>query len=495
MTFRLAVLALSGSLLFAQGDNPARRWWAHTQALAGDDMEGRDTGSEGLRKAANYVVAQFERAGLKPAGESGYYQKVPLHAVRFRADQSEVALIRKDSVQPLRWLRQITTPARLGLRESIEAGLVFAGDDPSALDLKGKILVRLAAAARRGAAQRTPADIAGTLSIDSTAGPEPPRWPAAYSVSMSLAETPRRENANAPLSLRFNPADAEILFAGSGHTYKELLELAAADKPLPSFELPASLRMKLRFESGDLSSDNILAVLPGSDPALANEYVVLSAHLDGYGVGEPWYGDRIYNGAFDDAAYVAALIDFAEKLHESGTKLRRSLLFAVFTGEEKGLLGSRYFAAHPTVPKESLAADVNLDQLRPHFPLKILTTIAINESTLGETARSVAEPMGIRLVPDPEPERNLLRRADNFPLMQIGVPAIGFVFGFEKGTPEEAIYRRWYVERYHTPADDLKQPVDFTAAAKFNDFFARLVAAIANAGERPRWNAGSTFAK
>src|SRR4029077_20035062 len=124
-------------------------------------------------------------------------------------------------------------------------------------------------------------------------------------------------------------------------------------------------------------------------PVLASEYVVLSAHLDGYGFGEPIQGDRLYNGAFDDAAYVATLIDLAQKLKESGTKLRRSLLFAVVTGEEKGLLGSRYYTAHPTIPKERMAANLNLDQLRPIFPLKILTMLAADDSTLGDTARQV----------------------------------------------------------------------------------------------------------
>ena len=243
-------------------------------------------------------------------------------------------------------------------------------------------------------------------------------------------------------------------------------------------------------------SDNILAALPGSDAALAGEYVVVSAHLDGYGIGEPWNGDPIYNGAFDDAAYVATLIEMAERLHESGTKLpKRSLLFAVVTAEEKGLLGSKYFTAHPTLKKEQFVANLNLDQLRPIFPLKTLTTLALEESTLGETVRQVAEPMGIRIQPDLEPERRLLTRSDHYSFMQIGVPAVGFIFGFEKGSPEEVVYRRWYAERYHSPADDLKQPWVPEAAARFNEFYRRLVEAVANAAQRPRWKAGSSFAR
>ncbi len=483
--------------IFAAEAGDASRWWSHVEALANDNLKGRDTGSEGYRQAARYVVAQFERAGLKPAGTSGYYQPVPLHEVKFQAAKSEIELVRKDGAEKLQWLRQVTVTAALEAPTSIDAGLVFGGDDPKSLDLKGKILVQFAAARNASTASRSEpvAGIAGTLTIDRTGGPEPARWPVAYSVSMRLADTPLPTAAKGRVSLRFSAANANELFKGSGHSYQELKELADAGKPLPSFEIPARLRATMHFETSNLTSDNIIATLPGSDPALANQYIVVSAHLDGYGIGEPWNGDDIYNGAFDDAAYVATLIDLAQKLHDSGKRLKRSLLFCVVTGEEKGLLGSKYFTAHPTVPKESMAADINLDQLRPIFPLKIMTTLALDESTLGATVKRVAEPMGIRIQPDLEPERNLLRRSDHYSFMQIGVPSVGFIFGYEKGSPEEAVYRRWYAERYHSPADDLKQPYDKAAAAKFNDFFDRLVETLADDNERPAWKPGSKFAQ
>jgi hypothetical protein len=489
------------ALLATEPNEATKRWWAHIVALANDGMEGRDTGSEGYRKAESYVTTQFEKAGLKPAGENGYAQPVALHELRFQAAESSVELVRPEGVTKLQWLRQISVPARLGLPEKLEAGLVFLGDGPAAgaaaIDPSGKIVVQLPARRASVAAGRAGAAIPGiaaTIAIDTTGGPEPPRWPVAYSVSMTLAELPLRQPGNTPPSFRFNPAFAEELFKGSGHTFDELQKLAADGKPLPQFTLPAKLRAIMKFSSADLTSDNIIAVLPGSDRRLRDEYVVVSAHLDGYGIGEPWNGDRIYNGAFDDVAYVATLIDLAEKLHESGTQLRRSLLFAVVTGEEKGLLGSKYFAAHPTIAKEKLVADINLDQLRPIFPLKTLTTIGLDESSLGQTVRRVGQGMNIRIQPDPEPERRLITRSDNYSFMQIAVPAVGFVFGYEPGSPEEAVYRRWYAERYHSPADDINQPWDPAAAARFNEFFGKVVEAVSNADEKPQWRAGSPFA-
>ncbi|MGO9257212.1 MAG: M28 family peptidase [Bryobacteraceae bacterium] len=535
---RLALLAVSCALFATEPNNATRRWWAHVTALSNDSLQGRDTGSEGYRKAAAYVVAQFERNGLQPAGEHGFYQTVPLHVLRFRADRSTVELVRANGSTKLQWLRQITVPARPGTPESIDAALLFAGSGqpPEGVDPRGKILVQLgggrgAAGGRGGGGGgRARGSMAGTLSIDSLAGPEPPRWPVQYAVQMTVADgsvpagvpsgvpagpgngdgsTPAGVPAGAPsgpgngeaspgpapLALRFNPEFAEMLFEGSGHSFKELMGLRDQEKPLPWFAIPATLKAHLSFESGDLQSDNILAALPGADPELAKEYVVVSAHLDGYGIGEPWGSDNIYNGAFDDAAYVATLIDMAERLHESGKKLKRSILFCVVTGEEKGLLGSKYFTAHPTIPKQQLVADINLDQLRPLFPLHTLTMLAMDESTLGDTVKSVAGSMDIKIQPDPEPGRNLLRRSDHYSFMQIGVPSTGFIFGYVPGTPDEAAYREWYARRYHTPLDDLNQPWVPDAAAKFNDFFNKLVETLANASERPHWKAGSTFAK
>jgi hypothetical protein len=488
-------LCLTIAALAADVPQSLRQWWTYTQALSNDSMEGRDTGSEGYRRAAAYVVSKFQEAGLAPSGSAGYYQPVPLHEVRFISERSTVRLVRQDGAQNLEWLRDITVSAALDMPNSVSGKLVFVGSDPQSVDLKGKIAVRLRRAAGSGRPRTSEQleGIAGLVNIDSTGGPEPPRWPVQYSVSMRLQEDPL-PRAGKQIAFRFNPASAEKLFAGSGHSYQELKSLADAGKPLPSFDVPATLDASLHFENRDLTSDNIVATLRGSDAELSKQYIVVSAHLDGYGFGEPWKGDRIYNGTFDDAAYVATLMDLAQKLHTSGTQMKRSVLFCVFTGEEKGLLGSKYFTSHLTVPREQLAADINLDQLRPIFPLRILTTLAINDSSLGETARQVAGSMDIRLQPDPEPERNLLRRSDHWNFMQIGVPALGFIFGYENGSPEEAVYRRWYAERYHSPADDLNQPWDPAAAAKFNEFFDRLVIKLANDADRPAWNPDSPLA-
>jgi hypothetical protein len=501
MKFRWLILALAVALFATEPNQATRRWWAHVTALSGDSLRGRDTGSEGYRQAAAYVVTQFERNGLKPAGENGFYQTVPLHELRFMADRSSVELVRAGGTEKLEWLQQITVPARQGLPEMIDAPLVFrgSGEAPAGMNLNGKILVELSAGtAGRGGRGGVPGSIAGILSIDRVGGAEPPRWPVQYAVQMTIrgeATAGRGVAASTGVALRFNPEFAEKLFAESARTYQELTALREQQKPLPWFAIPATLKAHLVFETRDLQSDNIIASLPGSDPALASQYIAVSAHLDGYGIGSPWGTDDIYNGAFDDAAYVATLIDMAERLHESRTKLKRSLLFCVFTGEEKGLLGSKYFTAHPTVPKPQLVADINLDQLRPLFPLHTLTMLALNDSTLGDTAREVAGSMNIKIQPDPEPERNLLRRADHYSFMQIGVPATGFIFGYVPGTSDEAAYREWYAKRYHTPLDDLNQPWVPEAAAKFNDFFNKLVATLANAEEPPRWKPGSTFAK
>ena len=256
-----------------------------------------------------------------------------------------------------------------------------------------------------------------------------------------------------------------------------------AARPLPGFDLAVRIEASLAVSQRDFTSDNVLALLPGTDPALATETVVIDAHLDGYGIGTPVKGDKIYNGAFDDAAYVATLVRLAQA--RGGKGYRRPVLFAVFTGEEKGLLGSRWFVDHPSVARNQLAATITLDAIRPLFPLKILTVIGSDKSSLIRNVNAVAAPMGITPRPDREPERGMITRTDASPFLEAGIPAIAFMFGYDNGSPEEARFRTWYRTRYHKPQDDIGQPIDFTAARDFNRFFAALTDNIANAAERP----------
>jgi hypothetical protein len=490
-----ALLVMAGCAAWSWGattpDAATRRWWSHVRALANDGMEGRDTGSAGHRKAAAYVAARFAAAGLAPAGERGFYQPVPLHAVRFVPERSSVELVRPaGQVVPLRWLRNIVSLPRVGAPEAFDAPLAFTGWETPPEIVSGRILAALApprfVPGPRGYAQPPPAGYFATLVIDSASGPEPVRWPSFLSTVMALRDTPLPAlQTGRPTGFQFNPADAEALFEGSGHTYAELRARADAGERLPSFAMATRLRGRFAVETRELTSDNVIASLRGSDPVLADEYVVVSAHLDGYGVGEPVNGDRIYNGALDDAAYVATLIDLAEALHASGRRFKRSVLFCVFTAEERGLLGSQYFVAHPTVARARLVADINLDTLRPIFPLRALTTLGLDESTLGATVRRVGGALDIEIRPDRELERGLLRRSDQWSFLQAGIPAVAFVFGYDAGSSDEAVYRQWYAQRYHSPSDDLDQPWDRSAAARFNQFFARLLETVADAAERP----------
>jgi Zn-dependent M28 family amino/carboxypeptidase len=222
------------------------------------------------------------------------------------------------------------------------------------------------------------------------------------------------------------------------------------------------------------------------------QHVVVSAHLDHLGIGEPINGDRIYNGAMDDASGVAAVLDIAHRL-KAGPRPRRSILFVLFTAEEKGLLGSHYFAAHPTVPKQGIVADLNFDMPLPLWPLKSVYLPGETESTLGADARAVGVEQNIQVVPDPLPDRNVFIRADQYSFVREGVPSLFFKFGFAKGTPEFQIEHDWRANRYHSPSDDLSQPILKEEAVKLDAFVAATAKRVADADSPPHWLPGSIF--
>jgi Zn-dependent M28 family amino/carboxypeptidase len=516
----VAVLAAGLVLCASDYRSDGKRWWSHIQYLADDKLEGRNTGSEGYRKAAAYVAGQFERAGLKPAGASAYLQPVKFKSRSIVEDQSSLTLVHAGKPEPLKLGEDAIISMRVDPASSVEAPVVFAGygltvpemsyDDFAGLDLRGKIVVYLTGAPPnipgplsshyQSALERGKflerAGAIGACSIPNPATMDIP-WPrmalSRFQAAMSLHYSDMDETFGQKLSVTVNPAHADKFLEGSGHSFEEILLAAKIGKSLPKFATPATLKATVRAERSEVESPNVIGILPGSDPKLKDEYVVFSAHLDHVGVGRPIDGDKIYNGAMDDASGVASLLDIAEMLHESNQRFRRSLLFVAVTGEEKGLLGSRYFAGHPTVNAKSMVADLNIDMFLPLYPLHVMTVYGLQESDLGQLVRAVAEPLGIKIQDDPEPLRNVFIRSDQYNFIRRGIPSLAFKVGYEKGSPEQAIAKKWLKERYHAPSDDLNQPVDLQAAADFNRVMVLLAETVANRSERPKWNGNSFF--
>jgi Zn-dependent M28 family amino/carboxypeptidase len=312
--------------------------------------------------------------------------------------------------------------------------------------------------------------------------------------SMDLADAVFNETAGEKLALLFNPANADKLFAGTGHNFEELAALGKDRKPLPHFPLNVSIKTKAKLDKKEINSANVVAKLPGSDPSRKNEYVVLSAHIDHIGIGEPINGDRIYNGAMDNASGSAVLLDVAASLKRSPETLKRSLLFVFVTAEEKGLLGSKYFAQYPTVDPKSMVADINIDMFLPIIPLKTLTIWGIDESDLGDLARKVAQSRGVNVQSDTEPQRNIFIRSDQYNFIRHGIPALAMGVSPDPNSPEQKkLFKDWLTNRYHAPSDDLAQPVDLGAAAQYEEIIRGLMVSVANDPQRPEWKSDSFF--
>jgi Peptidase family M28 len=521
----LMILLLVGcSAGAAAADTPplspaAKQWWADISALANDSMEGRQTGSAGYMRAAQYVITRFKAEGLKPAGTSGFTQPVEFEQQLVDQNASSLDLIAADGTAvPLNSGRDSRiSPGGAPAPDGIDAPLVFLGyglhlpkqgaDDFAGVDLKGKIAVVLSGG---------PADISGAIKSDARfkraeqlgklgavgiltlTTPKQTEIPWSRQIllasqpGMYLEDATLRETPDGFVNLALDPAKADVLFAGTGHTFAELCALADASKPVPAFALNYRLKGHIAVKREHLSSPNLVAELAGRDPVLAKQFVVVSAHLDHLGIGAPINGHSIYNGAMDDASGVATVLDIAHRL-KHGPKPRRSVLFLIVTAEEKGLLGSHYFARHPTVPKDSIVADLNFDMPLPLWPLTKVLVPGDGESTLGADARAVAVTQGLQLAPDALPDRNVFIRTDQFSFVREGVPALAFKFGFAKDTPEFQIEHDWRANRYHAPSDNLDQPVMKEEAVKLDAYVAALATRVANADTRPEWLPTSVF--
>ena len=519
---RIAHVALMGMLTLTApvaAHAQAERWWGDIKALADDSMRGRNTGSPEHKKAADYIAASFKASGLKPAGVNGYIQPVAFVTRTLDESQSSLTLVRDGKEQKLTLGEDATFTYRAQLAPKVDAAIVFAGygldlpefghDDISKLDLKGKVVAFIAGAPKRipgpvlshsrNAAWKTfqARGAVGMITFSGARAADSAFVRAARNrgaQQMALAEHALDPQGGNSLSVQVNGARAEaLLFAGAPARFADLAAKADSGLPLPTFTLPVRIRSTARLTDTPIVSQNVVGLLPGTDPKLKNEYVVLTAHLDHVGVGRPENGDSIYNGAMDNASGTALLMDVARVIKERGMKFQRSVLFTAVTGEEKGLLGSRYFAAHPTVPVKQIVADLNTDMFLPIIPFTKLMVNGLEESDLADDARRAGAIVGVEVITDPEPEENRFVRSDQYSFILRGIPALSLKVGFGRDTPEHKTVLEFRATRYHHASDDLQQPVNMQAAAGFERAYIALVEQVANRATRPAYLQTSYF--
>jgi len=490
---------------------------AHVLFLASDAMRGREAASPEYRIAAEYVAAQFYAAGLVPAGQDGgYLQTVPLVAYR-AADHGDIVLTRKGAgPQPLLFEEDFTPGAVAGAaRATLDAPVVFVGngivaphykrDDYAGVDVRGKIVAFFGGApasfqSEERAHFQSPATKAaiaaahgavGTILL--TRGTLPPAggaWDRARTTWAKADGT--GDMAGATQLATLSASGAAKLFAGAKVPWKTILAKAPdAETRFVAEPLGARLAVALRtsFEPG--TSANVAGMIHGSDSALGKEVVVLSAHLDHLGVKDEGTGDLIYNGAEDNAVGIAALIEEAKRFKASGKPPRRSILFLAVTAEEKGLVGSDYFARHPTVPIRSIVADVNLDMPILSYPFEDMTVFGADRSTLGPIVAKAVGTLGVTMSPDPDPAQGIFVRSDHYRFVQQGVPSV-FLWPGQKG-PGKAATAAFFAKRYHQVSDDLAQPIDWAQGIRFVNANYAIAREIADGDARPRWNKGDFF--
>ncbi len=494
--------------------------WEHVRVLADDNMEGRNAGSPGHRRAAEYVADQFRKAGLKPGGDEGFLQAVPLEVRQINEDKSSLTLIVNGEKRPLKLGDDAAIFLRGNFVRETEAPLVFVGhglvlpqygvDDLAGLDLKGKVVVAFNSAPTRvpgavGAHYGSTPErwkiyrergAVGVIFLPNLFKMDLP-WPRAMAARLDPFMVLRGlddEFVGQRLWVNFNPTRLGLLLEGTPHKAEDILALLKDGASMPHFDLAVKISSVIDANVSTVTSENVVGILPGSDPRLKNEYVVLSAHLDHLGVKKEGDGDRIYNGALDNAAGISVLIEAARTLGK-GKAPKRSILFAAVTAEEKGLLGSRANVAKALASGKKLVANLNSDMFLPLYPFKNVVVFGLEESDLAEDARAVAGELGLGVQTDPQPLRNRFIRSDQYSYIRVGVPSVATKIGVLPDSPEAEIERKWQLERYHAVGDDLQQPVDLTALGAYLDFATRLAVRVANRAEPPKWFDTSVFRK
>lgn len=497
---------------------------AHVAFLADDLLEGRDAGTRGYDLAARYVATQFEALGLKPGGtdaKGSWTQTITFRAERLNPDKPGALTIgtqRFANGQDV----LIAPDARFS-DQTLSAPAVFVGhgvvapaqkiDDYAGLDVKGKIVVMVRAmppglpselsaalsAGRNEEASKRGAVAVLTLMTSDIVRQMPPN---ALQRELSRPRTRMLEPDGQPLlrapglqaTAGVTGAAATALFAGAPRSFAQIDEAVQKKTKLKGFALPAPVTIAQSTTSTTMRSANVIGVLPGTDPALSGETVLLTAHLDHNGINPNAPGaDKVFNGAMDNAAGVATMLEAARAFVASGKPPRRSVMFVALTAEEDGLLGSDYLARHPAVAAPGrVVADVNLDMPVLLYKLDDVVAFGAEHSTVGEAVARAAAQSGLALSPDFMPEENVFVRSDHYSFVRQGVPSVMLATGVRNGG--DAIFRAFLAKTYHTPADQADLPFDWASAARFAEVNYRIARDLADAPQAPRWYADSPFA-
>ena len=529
---RLGMLALLLSGLCQTFASPAtdlvaRRVRAHDTFLADDLMEGRGTGTRGYDLAALYVAAQFRRLGLEPGADGGTYrQEIGFVETTISVDGSRLVVKVAGKEDALAAVNDMVVAVAAGQASAeVTAPAVFVGygvhapelkyDDFAGVDLHGKIAVILSGSpARFPSEQRahhaqtdqkrsllvragavgvvtiiTPSDLARrpwALTVSGSRFPAMRLLDSAGKIVDGYPELRAGATVSAPAASR--------IFAAAPHPLAEAFAAAERSEP-QSYPLNATLTLAGTATVRTIKSANVLGLLPGTDPALADEPVVLTAHLDHIGIGPAFNGDTIYNGAMDNGIGSSILLAVAEEL-AAGPRLRHPVLFASVTGEEKGLLGSRHLAAHPPAAVRRFAANVNMDMPLFFGASRDVVAFGAEHSTLREVLAAVAARHGLEVSPDPMPEENIFVRSDQYPFVLQGVPAICLTPGRKSLDPKidlAAATLDFVKNHYHRPSDDLSLPIDWAATGPFALLLTDLTREIANNPKGPTWIPGDFF--
>lgn len=507
----------------------------HIEILAADDMQGRETGTAGHRKAAEYVASRFAQIGLQPFGDDAYFQHVPLLETRLVQKSASMVLQRGNTVTTLEFGKDFIQYGGFVIRknsfgivyEAVTAPLVFVGfgiqapgynhDDFDGVDVKGKILVVFTGAPptfssderafySSGAGKQALAVELGAVGIVTIRTPVDQKrltWPRmlgfAASPDMRWLESDTKAHDGFPEltgNAVLSESGAEQLFDLAARNLDELFE-HHSDGGTGSFELGMTATLSRQSSQRRVTSPNVLALLPGSDRELRNEYVLFTAHLDHLGIRPGENGEEIHNGAYDNAAGIAIVLEVAAALATLTPPPRRSVIFAAVTGEEKGLRGSDYLANNPPVAIRKIVANINIDMPFLGHPIADVEGLGVEHSTLHSALIRATEQRKIDLTPDPRPELVRLIRSDQFSFVKKGIPGLNLKPGSTSSDPDidGATLRNAYLhDHYHSPSDDLNLMFSEDGAQRFVRLVLAFGLIVANDDKSPRWTDGDFFA-